>query len=227
MPPQSATFDSIYDRLLARYGPQGWWPARGRFEIAIGAVLTQGTAWTNAAKAIHCLKEAGSHRPEALARLSNAVLARRIRPAGFHNVKAARLKALTAWWLDNGGYRGLNAWSTEALRAGLLEVRGIGRETADAIVLYLFERRVFVVDAYARRIFSRVGLIGGREGYEHLRARLQDDFSGQTPECNEYHALIVEHGKVHCRTRPLCEGCCLAGLCRFREELESGSADRG
>lgn len=224
MPSWIPTFNSIYERLFDRYGPQAWWPAQGRFEIALGAVLTQGTAWTNAAKAIRCLKEAGADRPETLARLSEAALARHIRPAGFHNVKAARLMAFTAWWLDNGGHRGLNALPTATLRASLLAVNGVGRETADAIVLYAFQRRVFVIDAYARRVFSRVGLVSGDEKYEHLRAKLEDAFTGEAPECNEYHALIVEHGKVHCRSRPLCEGCPLAGLCEFRKRTAPSPA---
>lgn len=211
----TTTYDDIYQRLLSCYGPQHWWPARGRFEIAIGAVLTQGTAWTNAARAVASLKRAGSHRAEALRALPRANLARRIRQAGFHNVKAARLKALADWWLDHGGYRGLQRLPTDELRRDLLAVHGIGRETADAIVLYVFERRVFVIDAYARRILSRVGAIGGDEGYETLRAGVEEAFTGGVPECNEYHALLVEHGKTHCRSKPLCAGCCLAAVCDY------------
>lgn len=211
----TTTYDQIYDRLMTRYGPQGWWPARGRFEIAIGAVLTQGTAWTNAARAIASLKRTRSHRPEALRKLPPARLAECIRQAGFHNVKAARLKALAEWWLEHGGYRDLQRLPTDELRSGLLAVHGIGRETADAIILYVFERRVFVIDAYARRVFSRVGIIGDDEGYETLRCRTEDAFTGGVAECNEYHALIVEHGKTHCRPTPLCDGCCLAAVCDY------------
>jgi endonuclease-3 related protein len=207
------TFDDIYKRLMDRYGPQGWWPGRGRFEVAVGAVLTQGTAWTNAAKAIAALKQTRSHGPEGMARLSVAQLAARIRPAGFHNVKAERLKALTAWWMEHRAHRGFRSASTDAIRESLLGLNGIGPETADAILLYAFEKRVFVVDAYARRIFSRVGLIDGGETYERLRGRLERHFSGGVRECNEYHALIVQHGKSHCRTSPLCSGCCLASVC--------------
>lgn len=200
---------------MARYGPQGWWPARGRFEIAIGAVLTQGTAWTNAARAIGRLKRNRAHRPEAIRRLTRAQLAECIREAGFHNVKAGRLKALTDWWLEGGGYRGLQRRPTDELRGGLLDVHGIGRETADAIVLYVFERRVFVIDAYARRLYSRIGLIDGDEDYETLRGDIQNAFKGGAAACNEYHALIVEHGKTHCRARPSCDGCCLASVCSY------------
>lgn len=211
----TTTYDTIYERLVNRYGPQGWWPARGRFEIALGAVLTQGTAWTNAARAIENLKRTRLHRPEAIRQLSQPQLAGQVRPAGFHNVKAARLKALAQWWLDNGGYRGLRRLSTDALRGGLLGVHGIGRETADAILLYVFERRVFVIDAYARRLFSRVGMIDGDEGYELLRGALEAAFTGRAPECNEYHALIVAHGKTHCRAEPRCGGCCLMAVCDY------------
>lgn len=211
----TTTYNDIYQRLMNCYGPQAWWPARGRFEIAIGAVLTQGTAWTNAAKAIASLKRTRSHRPEALRKLPRPRLAERIRQAGFHNVKAARLKALADWWLDHGGYRGLQRLPTDELRGGLLAVHGIGRETADAIVLYVFERRVFVIDAYARRVFSRVGMIGGGEGYEVLRRGIEDAFTGGAAGCNEYHALIVEHGKTYCRSKPLCGGCCLVAVCEY------------
>jgi len=207
--------DSVFERLLERYAPQDWWPARGRFEIALGAVLTQGTAWVGAARAINQLKAAGAHRPAPLDDIGRARLARIIRPAGFHNVKALRLKALARWWLDNDGYRGLRGRPTAALRAELLRVHGIGRETADAILLYLFERRVFVIDAYARRLLSRLGLIRGNEGYEALRALMEEHFSGGVQGCNEYHALIVAHGKSHCRARPVCEGCCLSDLCVY------------
>lgn len=205
----------IYGLLLARYGPQGWWPARGRFEVAIGAVLTQGTAWANAAKAISVLKGSRLHRPAEIRRLPEPRLAQRIRPAGFHHVKARRLKALAEWWLRNGGCRGLREKPTDELRVSLLRVHGIGRETADAIVLYAFERRVFVIDAYARRLFSRIGWIDGDEDYEDLRQSLERDFTGQAAGCNEYHALIVAHGKAHCRARPVCRDCCLAEVCNY------------
>jgi len=211
----SATYDDIYHHLMTRYGPQGWWPARGRFEIAIGAVLTQGTAWTNAARAIARLKAARRHSPEAIRALPPSRLAGHVRPAGFHNVKAARLKALAAWWLDGGGYRGLQRLDTARLRGGLLAVHGIGRETADAITLYVFERRVFVIDAYARRLYARLGIAQGDEPYESLRGTIERAFKGGAAECNEYHALIVEHGKTHCRARPSCGGCCLASDCNY------------
>lgn len=210
---RNGTFNEVYDRLLGRYGPQEWWPANDPFEIVVGAVLTQGTAWTNAARGIEALKTTRSLHPAAIDALSGPALAERIRPAGFHNVKTGRLKAVSGWWLDGGGYRGLRSRPTGDLRAGLLRTHGIGRETADAIVLYAFGRRVFVVDAYARRVFSRVGLIEGGEGYEKLREEFEERFDGNSEGCNEYHALIVEHGKVHCRARPRCHGCCLADVC--------------
>ncbi|MDZ7841023.1 MAG: endonuclease [Gammaproteobacteria bacterium] len=165
--------------------------------------------------AIDSLKRARSHRPEAIRQLSSARLAALIRPAGFHHVKAARLKAVADWWLDHGGYRTLGRLSTDTLRSGLLNVHGVGRETADVILLYVFERRVFVIDAYARRVFSRIGLIDGDEPYESLRGGIEEAFTGGTPGCNEYHALIVEHAKTHCRSKPLCSDCCLAAVCDY------------
>ncbi|HSH43192.1 MAG TPA: hypothetical protein VK973_13790 [Arenicellales bacterium] len=218
----TTSYDAVYQRLMRRYGPQGWWPARGRFEVALGAVLTQGTAWTNAARAIAVLKATRSHRAETLARMSQQDLAQRIRPAGFHNVKAARLKALAANWINGGGYRGLSRLPTGELRRRLLAIHGIGRETADAITLYAFERRIFVIDAYARRLFSRIGMIDGDEAYDTLRVSIEDEFTGGVSACNEYHALIVEHGKTHCRATPVCRGCCLRPVCdHAAAELEA------
>lgn len=211
--PAGATYNRIYARLLKRYGAQDWWPADDPFEVAVGAVLTQGTAWLNAARAVEALKQSKALNPRSIAAMPESSLAATIRPAGFHNVKAGRLKGLTGWWLASGGRRGIQGMTSECLRDGLLGIRGIGGETADAIMLYAFERRVFVVDAYARRVFSRIGLIDGDEKYESLRLSLERTFNGAAAACNEYHALIVEHGKTHCRPQPRCNDCCLADVC--------------
>lgn len=212
----AATLRQRQATLLAFYGPQDWWPATTRFEVLVGAVLTQNTAWTNVEKAIANLKAAGLLDAQALLALPEADLGQIIRPAGTYNVKAKRLQALCRWFVEQGGFEGLDTWSTPFLRAALLGVHGVGRETADAMLLYAFDRPVFVVDAYARRILGRLGLIEGEPDYETLRASVEDAAPGDTDWFNELHALLVTHGKVHCRPRPRCAGCPLAAVCPAR-----------
>jgi endonuclease-3 related protein len=217
----------------------------------VGAVLTQNTAWTNVEKAIACLKAEGAMTPERIVAAQPRRLAGWIRSAGYFNVKARRLKSFCVWYLDQGGYDALRVWDTETLRAGLLSVNGVGPETADDILLYAFERPVFVIDAYTRRIFMRLGLVDECAGYETLRLTFESALRhetrggaaipvntrrarepgsgarrGQTvPPApgssyrlvalfNEYHALIVRHGKEVCRIRPTCASCALRRQCR-------------
>ena len=223
----------------------------------VGAVLTQNTAWTNVEKAIACLKAEGAMTPERIVAARPRRLAGWIRSAGYFNVKARRLKSFCVWYLDQGGYDALRAWDTETLRAGLLSVNGVGPETADDILLYAFERPVFVIDAYTRRIFMRLGLVDERAGYETLRhifesalrhemrsaaatpvdtRRTRESGSGAgrgrtVPPAsgssnrlvalfNEYHALIVRHGKDVCRIRPKCASCALRQQCHHRHSGE-------
>ncbi len=202
-----------YRRLLAAHGPQHWWPGDSRFEIMVGAVLTQNTAWINVERAIANLKRAKALTPEAILRASPMRLAGWLRPSGYFNVKAKRLKAMCRWLVGQGGVRSLARLNTHDLRAGLLSVNGIGPETADDIVLYAFERPVFVIDAYTRRIFARLGHIRGDEGYETLRHLFENALGPDVPAFNEYHALIVAHGKDVCRVQPRCSECCLIRLC--------------
>jgi len=219
----------VFDHLLSHHGPQRWWPGDTPFEVMVGAVLTQNTSWTNVEKAIANLK---SHRlldPEAILSSPPAVLARHLKPVGYFNVKAQRLRNFCRWYLEQGGYRRLSRRTTTALRRGLLSVNGVGRETADDILLYAFQRDVFVIDAYTRRIFSRLGLVGGDEDYDTLRLHIEENIkreryskgsAGEAGErrsririYNEFHALIVNHGKDFCRTRPRCGQCCLNSRC--------------
>ena len=162
---------SVYDRLHRHHGGQAWWPAETAFEVLVGAVLTQNTAWTNVERAIANLRTQGVLDAEAIVAAPHEALAGWIRPSGYFNVKAGRLKALCGWYLEHGGFERLNAWETAALRESLLAVKGIGPETADDIVLYAFHRPVFVIDAYTRRIFGRLGLNHPAGGYEALRLR--------------------------------------------------------
>lgn len=206
-------FQRVYDRLFAAHGPQHWWPGDSPFEIMVGAVLTQNTAWTNVDKAIANLKQAGALTPEAIVAARPRRLATWLKPSGYFNVKAKRLHALCEWLLAQGGVACLARWPTERLRDALLSVNGIGPETADDILLYAFDRPIFVIDAYTRRIFARLGLIAGDEDYETLRALFERTVARDVPVYNEYHALIVNHGKDVCRTKPRCAGCCLAAAC--------------
>lgn len=205
----------IYDLLLGAYGPQHWWPADSGFEVMVGAVLTQNTAWANVERAIANLRDADWLQPESIASADPARLAELIRPAGYFNVKARRLQSFCRFLLGRGGEGVLAALPTGKLRARLLAVQGIGPETADDMLLYAFERPVFVIDAYTRRLFARLGLITGDEGYETLRAGFERALGADVPLYNQYHALIVAQAKLVCRKRPLCAGCALADTCGF------------
>jgi endonuclease III related protein len=203
----------VYHKLFAVNGKQHWWPGNGAFEIMVGAVLTQNTAWTNVEKAITNLKQAKALSPEAIINAHSPRLASWLKPSGYFNIKARRLKALCRWVLEQGGLNNIAKWGTNRLRQALLDVHGIGPETADDILLYAFERPVFVIDAYTRRIFSRLGLVIGDENYETLRQKFQDELENSAPLFNEYHALIVIHGKEICKKQPLCNQCCLNQNC--------------
>lgn len=207
------TIPGVYHRLFAANGRQHWWPGDGAFEIMVGAVLTQNTAWTNVEKAIANLKWAKALSPEAIVRAHPRRLAAWLRPSGYFNIKAKRLKAMCRWLMQQGGVRRLAKLATPELRHTLLGVHGIGPETADDILLYAFNRPVFVIDAYTRRIFARLGLIDGDESYETLRNRFEHELGFSATLFNEYHALIVIHGKELCKKRPLCGSCCLADAC--------------
>ncbi len=211
----SPNWRGIYDRLLAAYGPSGWWPGDSAFEIMVGAVLTQNTAWANVEKAIANLRIANLLSPRAIIDTRSTRLAKLIRPSGYFNVKAKRLRALCHWVIDQGGIDNIHTLSTAELRAALLEVHGVGPETADDILLYAFRRPVFVIDTYTRRIFSRLGLITGTEDDEGLRESFEVALGEDTLLYNEYHALIVRHAKEACRKKPLCQGCCLARVCSY------------
>lgn len=203
----------VYHKLFAANGKQHWWPGDSAFEIMVGAVLTQNTAWTNVEKAIANLKKAKALSPQAIVKAHSRRLAGWLKPSGYFNIKAQRLRAMCQWLIAQGGVRKLARLSTSDLRRALLTVHGIGPETADDILLYVFNRPVFVIDAYTRRIFTRLGLIGGTEDYETLRHIFEDALDSNAGLFNEYHALVVVHGKDVCRQRPLCDHCCLAEDC--------------
>ena len=210
-----ATILQVYRKLHTAHGPQHWWPGDTAFEIMVGAVLTQNTAWTNVEKAIANLKHARALTPETIVESPHRQLATWLKPSGYFNIKAKRLKAMCRWLIVQGGVRKLARLNTHDLRSALIAVHGIGPETADDIVLYAFNRPVFVIDAYTRRIFSRLGLIKGDESYEALRYLFEKALKSNVKTFNEYHALIVRHGKDICRKQPRCSACCLSAVCPF------------
>jgi len=207
----------IYHRLLDHYGPQHWWPAEEPFEMMVGAVLTQSTTWTSVEKAIGNLKTAKALSPEALRQLPLSELAALIFSSGYYNAKALKLKSLSAFL---GEYQDdldrLFAVDTCRLRRELLGVHGIGEETADSILLYTAERPVFVIDAYTKRIISRIGLALDKGRYVDYQRLFMDNLPADSSLYNEYHALLVCLGKNVCRRHPLCQQCCLSGdACHF------------
>lgn len=203
----------LFGRLNQAYGALGWWPAQSRFEVVIGALLVQNTAWRNVEKAIERLHAQGWLTAEAIVALSQQELAQAIRPAGTFNIKASRLLNLCRWWQAQGGFEALDTCDTRVLRQALLEIKGVGPETADAILLYAFARPVFVIDAYTRRLLARLGWLRGKPAYEALRAVFERTLAQDAGFYGQYHALIVEHAKRHCRARPLCAGCPVQGRC--------------
>lgn len=179
----------------------------------LGAILTQNTAWTNVEKAIAGLKQAGGLDAQSILHMDEARLAGLIRPSGYFNQKAARLKLFCAFYLEHGGEAGMAQLNDP--RAALLALKGIGPETADSILLYALHKPVFVIDAYTRRIFSRLGLCEADISYHALQDWFHAQLPADVPMFNEYHALIVQHAKRHCRSSPGCGGCPLGDICGF------------
>jgi endonuclease-3 related protein len=210
----SEVLREIYDLLFEAFGPQHWWPGETPFEIVVGAILTQNTSWINVEKAIANLKTASSLTPEALHRIDTLELAELIRPAGYYNIKAKRLKCFIDWLFDHydGQLVNLEVVSTDRLRSELLEVKGIGRETADSILLYALGRSVFVVDTYTARIMIRHNQIEPDVDYEQLRDLFESNLPEDAHFYNEYHALLVRTGKDFCKPKAKCSGCPLEKL---------------
>jgi endonuclease-3 related protein len=205
----------IYDRLYAAYGPQHWWPGDSTFEIIAGAILTQSAAWANVERALANLKAASALCPEGIAAMTEGELAEVIRPSGYYNAKARKLKAFVNLLGDNfdGDLKQLLSVPAAELRSLLMATHGIGPETADSILLYAAGRPVFVIDAYTRRTFSRLGLAPEVNGYDGWQTLFGDSLPADAEMFNEYHALIVRHGKQVCRKRPLCHACPLSEIC--------------
>nr|WP_072515183.1 endonuclease III domain-containing protein [Ndongobacter massiliensis] len=202
---------AIYQTLYAYYGDLHWWPADSPFEVMVGAVLTQNTAWTNVEKAIRQFE--GELSPERVVQLSSDELEAIIRPAGFYRQKAQYLKAVSEWFLCyDADPKRVRSCSPDAIRSELLAVRGVGNETADSILLYAFDFPAFVIDAYTIRLFQRIPLNAGNK-YMEIKRFCEAQIPKDAILYNRFHALIVENAKEHCRKKPLCDDCPLANIC--------------
>ncbi len=214
---KKAQLEHIYNLLYQRFGARNWWPADSPFEVVVGAILTQNTAWTNVEKAISNLKHA--NMLSALKLYSHPVseIAGLIRPSGFYNQKAKRLKLMVKYIVEKykGDIREMCKKGTIELRNELLSINGIGKETADSIILYACNKPLFVVDSYTHRVFSRHGLIEEQMGYDEIQGMFMDNLDHDIDMFNEYHALIVELAKNFCKTKPLCDVCPLSDLPRY------------
>lgn len=199
----------VFRALYRRWGPQRWWPGETPFEVVVGAILTQNTAWANVERAIARLRERGLLTPRRMGAAGEDELAEAIRPSGYYHVKARRLRAFLDMLAAACGGDLARLWDepTPALRERLLGVAGVGPETADSILLYAAGRPVFVVDAYTRRFLRRHGWATGRETYAETARLFQAHLARDSALFNEYHALIVRLGKEYCRPRPRCGDC--------------------
>lgn len=213
-PSQKNKLIDIYNTLFNALGPQHWWPGDTPFEIAVGAVLTQNTNWTNVEKAIGNLKKEKALTAKALHGMSHSKLAALIKPAGYFNVKAKRLKNFLSFLAThyNGSMKRMGAEDLTALRAELLTVNGIGPETADSILLYALEKPVFVIDAYTKRILHRHHVVPEDITYHELQEIFHGNFQPEVRLYNEYHALLVMLGKDYCKPKPKCKKCPLTGI---------------
>lgn len=207
--------EKIYRTLFNKYGKQHWWPADSKEEIIIGAILTQNTNWKNVEKAIDNLRKNNLLDFKNLYKTNEKELAALIKPSGYYNQKAKKLKNFVNFLFNEYGLD-LNKFfrlDVDNLRAKLLEINGIGKETADSIILYAANKPIFVVDAYTKRIMDRIGF--KEDTYDKLQNLFMKNLSKDVEMFNEYHALLVRLGKEICKKEPLCKECCLNRLCCY------------
>jgi endonuclease-3 related protein len=205
---------NIYRRLYATYGPRHWWPGETPFEVMVGAILTQNTSWSNVEKAIQDLKRKDVLTPKGIHQLRRNQLASLIKSSGYFRIKADRLRAFVKFLFERygGNLEKMRKERLRALRTKLLEVKGIGSETADSILLYGLKKPVFVVDAYTKRILSRHGIISEKASYEEVQRLFMNHLPHDERLFNEYHALLVHLGKTLCKKIPKCDQCPLTGI---------------
>lgn len=212
------TLITIYKRLYVAFGPQHWWPGETSFEIAIGAILTQNTNWTNVEKAINNLKAAGALNAKKLYKMPSSRLSTLIRPAGYFNIKAKRLKSFIDFLMNDygGSMKKMEKEDVYRLREKLLSVNGVGPETADSILLYALEKPIFVIDAYTKRVLLRHKIMDHDKSYEEFQELFHSSLKRRVKLFNEYHALFVKVGKMYCRPKPFCDECPLNSLERTK-----------
>lgn len=210
------TLISIFDKLLSFFGPQHWWPAESRFEIIVGAILTQNISWNNVEKAIFNLKDKDLLSIDDILNTDIESLALLIKPAGYYNQKSRYLKNICKFIKENyGSLEEFLSQDSRKLRNELLKIKGIGPETADSIILYAAEKPVFVVDAYTKRIFYRIGLIKQNLSYNKVQQFFMENLPKEVNLYNQYHALIVKLGKQNCSNKnPVCKNCPLNDICK-------------
>ncbi|MCK4226334.1 endonuclease III domain-containing protein [candidate division WOR-3 bacterium] len=209
---------SIYQTLLSSLGPRDWWPADTPFEVMVGAILTQNTNWGNVEKAILNLKKFDLLTPEKLTNCSIDDLSLLLKPAGYHNIKSNYLKNFSVKFLEdyNGNISELKQVETSKLRGWLLSIKGIGEETADSILIYALGKKVFVVDAYTKRILLRHDIIKGNLKYREIQSLVEKNLPRDSYVLGEFHALLVEVGKCFCRKeKPLCKNCPLSTISHY------------
>ncbi len=200
----------IYQKLFQSFGPQDWWPGDTPFEIAVGAILTQNTNWGNVEKAINNLKKHNALLSKAIHKMTVRELSELIRPAGYFNIKAKRLKCFIEFLMNayNGSMKRMKNEDMHLLRKKLLSINGIGPETADSILLYAMEKPIFVIDAYTKRVLSRHSIMDHYEPYEKFQELFHSSLKEDMRLFNEYHALFVRVGKIFCKLKnPLCDKC--------------------
>jgi len=204
----------IYHKLYHAFGPQHWWPGDSPFEIAVGAILTQNTNWANVEKAMENLKSNMALNAKSIYEMKPDRLASLIKPAGYFNVKAKRLKAFMHFMVNDyhGSMKRMRNEEMNTLRTKLLNVHGIGPETADSILLYALDKPVFVIDAYTKRALSRHNIMRHDDSYEGIQHLFYSTLKRNSELFNEYHALFVRLGKTYCKVEPMCNGCPLEGI---------------
>jgi len=211
----------VYHALLAHYGEQHWWPAESPFEMMVGAILTQNTNWNNVEKALDNLREANVLDAEVLATCNRETLETWIRPAGFFRQKTERLFKLCMFYHEREGIKGMKRWPMKTLRHFLLDVHGIGPETADSILLYAIEKPIFVVDSYTKRIFHRLGILPERiHKYDDVQHFFHQRTANALSLYQQFHALIVIHAKEHCLKKPQCVNCPLLNFCQYKDVIQ-------
>jgi endonuclease-3 related protein len=212
-----ASLLSIYYALLGHFGSQHWWPAESRFEVIIGAILTQNTAWQNVERVIENLKKEGILTPEGIFHAPEEKLQTLLKPAGYFRIKTKRLKHFINFLFEehSGNLTSLRGLPKDRLREQLLNVNGIGPETADSIVLYATDKLSFVVDAYTKRIFSRLGVIETNTSYAGIKEYFEKNLPRDLKIYKEFHALIVKLGKIYCKAKPLCNDCPIRTYCSY------------